>query len=121
MSDIHSMCKRLYDLIGRVNYRRGDYEFIVGTTEGMKYPYLQVAAVKPCTYTGEPTMQKGGKHYISEYACDSEIFQCMLSLALAFEAHEVREDFMVDGKRVFGPHISTAALAVVADQLDHRS
>lgn len=69
---------------------------------------------------GEHSWQGGAKHYVSEHACDNEIFQMMLGAVLAFDEHETREAFLVDHKRVFNPHISTAALALVCDDVEVR-
>jgi hypothetical protein len=114
------MYDRLLALVERVNYRK-DYYFLVGITDGMKYPYLQIAHLRPDSITGEIDWGRGGKAYISQHATDSEIFQTMLGLAKAYEEHEAREFFLVDGKRVFGPHITTTALAKVCDETDYRA
>lgn len=111
--------KRLKKLVKRVTYREG-YTYIVGLAEGMKYPYVQISHYRPDAITGKMGTGKGGKAYISQYATDSEIFQTLFGLAKAYEEHEVREFFHVDGKRVFGPHIKTSALAAVADDTDYR-
>lgn len=111
--------KRIKKLVERVTYRE-DYTFIVGLTEGMCYPYVQISHMRPDAITGKMGVGKGGKAYISQYATDSEIFQTLFGLAKAYEEHEVREFFHVDGKRVFGPHIKTTALAAVADNTDYR-
>lgn len=115
--DLYLRVKRLTQ---RVTYR-DDYTIFVGLTDGMKYPFLQIKHYRPDSVTGQWGWGSGGKAYISEHATDSEIFQTMLGLAKAYEEHEVREFFLVDGKRVFGPHITTTALAKVADETDYRS
>jgi len=114
-----ALYSRLRRLADRVDFRQ-NYQVYVGITEGMKYPYLQVKCWRPDTNTGVAGWGGGGKAYVSEHATDSEIWQTMLGLLLAYDAHEVREAFRVDGKRVFGPHISTAALMTVCDDLDAR-
>lgn len=111
--------KRLRALVERVSYRQG-YRFKVGITEDMKYPFLQIEHWRPDTFTGVYSWGKGGKAYITQWATDSEIFQTLFGLAKAYEEHEVREAFLVDGKRPFGPHIHTEALCEVADRLDVR-
>lgn len=111
---------RIKALSGRVAYRE-DYGFIVGLTEGMKYPYIQIWHKRPDAISGKVSVGKGGKAYISEWATDSEIFQTMFGLARGYEEHEVREFFRVDGEQVFGPHIKTTALATVARDTDYRS
>lgn len=110
---------RLLDLAARVQYRP-NYQWVVGTTQGMKYPYLQIRHWRPDSTTGEMAWGAGGKAYISQHATDSEVFQTMLGLAKSYEEHEVREFFNVDGKRPFGPHIDTAALCEIADRIEVR-
>lgn len=114
---------RVVNAVARIGYRDGEgegYRIHVGLTEGMKYPYVQVQHLRPDTDTGEVEWGGGGKAYVTEWATESEIFQMVLGLAIAYETHEVREAFKVDGKRVFGPHIQTTALAEVCDRLDVR-
>lgn len=111
---------RLQSLIERVSYRNATYYFRVGLTPGMKYPFVQIAHLRPDSTTGEQGWGFGGKAYISEHVTDSEVFQTLFGLAKAYEEHEVREFFLVDGKRPFGPHIDTVALCGVADRLDAR-
>lgn len=117
--DTRRQYKRIKALVDRVTYRE-DYTFIVGLTEGMRYPYVQISHYRPDAITGKMGMGKGGKAYISQWATDSEIFQTLFGLAKAYEEHEVREFFHVDGERVFGPHIKTSALAAVARNTDYR-
>lgn len=69
---------------------------------------------------GPRSWQRGGKAYISDHAVENEVFQCFLSLVLAFDEHETREAFLVDKRRVYGPHISIPALSLVADDTQVR-
>jgi hypothetical protein len=112
--------RRVRETVERIGYRREGYRVFVGETDGMRYPYVQVQHYRADTNTGEMGWGGGGKAYVSEWATDSEIFQMVLGLFIAYETHEVREAFLVDGRRVFGPHISTYALMEVCDRLDVR-
>lgn len=114
--------ERVRELVGRITppARR---RFRVATNEhGMVY--LQVEGkVRDLTdplNPGPTRWQRGTKAYISEHAVDSEVFQCALSLLITFDEHETREAFLVDGKRVFGPHIRTEALKSVCDDTETR-
>jgi hypothetical protein len=60
------------------------------------------------------------KWYVSPHSCESEVYQTMLLAALQGNEHEAREDFKVDGKRLYGPHINHQALAKASTNLDHR-
>ena len=119
--DRDKMIRRLQALVERVTYREG-YEFYIGVTKGMKYPFLQIRHWRPDAF--DPSCMgwgHGGKAYITQWATDSEIIQTMLGLAKSYEEHEVREFFLVDGKRPYGPHIDVNALIGVAEELDVRS
>lgn len=103
------MCLRLEKLLARVKYRAG-YEFRIGTTSGMKYPFVQVGHWRKDAYTDQWEWGRGSKAYISEHATDSEIFQTLFNLAKAYEDDEVRRFLRVDDKRVFGlPALDTPA------------
>jgi len=69
----------------------------------------------------EVTLQKGGKRYVSRFACESEVVQGAFAQIMAFEQHEVREYFRYGDKRLFGPHIALHALMSVCDQTEARS
>lgn len=112
--------ERVVRVCERIEYRPETYQIYVGVTAGMKYPYVQVRCWRADTNTGEMGWGGGGKAYVSEWATESEILQMVLGLAMAYETHEVREAFRVDGKRIYGPHISSDALAEVCDRLDAR-
>jgi hypothetical protein len=122
MYDKKKHYERVWALVGRVAYRDDDdYVFKVGETEGMKYPFIQLQHYRRDAITGEWGWGAGGKAYITQHATDSEIFQTMIGLAKSYEEHEVREHFLVDGARVFGPHIDTMALKEIAERVDVRS
>ena len=112
--------KRLEEFVERVTFRPDRYRFRIGTTKWMKYPFLQVQCYRPDTFTGEMEWGSGGKAYISEFATNSEIFQTMLGLAKGYDEHEVRESFLVDGKRPYGPHIDVEMLIAVSERYDAR-
>ena len=87
--------------------------------DGGRY-YFQIEARRRDTFTGEWGTGRGGKAYLSPYATDSELVQTAFGLYKAYAEHEVRETFLWRGRRVFGPHIDTAALWEVAERYDAR-
>lgn len=114
--ELYSRLRRLVDRVSlRMNYR-----IHVGMTEGMKYPYLQVQHYRADTNTGVWNWGHGGKMYVSEWSTDSEVFQGILGLLIAYETHEVREGFRVDGVRAYGPHVDVEAHKEIAHRLDVR-
>lgn len=60
------------------------------------------------------------KWFISEHATRSEIIQTMLKCVLTAEEHEAREQFLVDGRAIYGPHISSDVLWAVCNATDKR-
>ena len=83
--------------------------------------YFQIACERPDTFTGQVGEGRGGKAYLSRHATDSELVQAAFGLYRAYVEHEARETFLWRGRRVFGPHISTAALWEVAERYDARA
>jgi hypothetical protein len=67
---------------------------------------------------GPKSWQGGRKSYVIGSPCEGAFFQMCLDLLTAFDAHKTREAFLVDGKRVFGPHISLDALQSVCEDTE---
>lgn len=82
--------------------------------------YYQIAFWRQDVITGEWGTGYGGKAYLSPHASDSELIQTIFSLYKGYWEHEARETFKWKGRRIFGPHISAAALWQVARQVDLR-
>jgi hypothetical protein len=82
--------------------------------------YYQVTCWRRDTDTNVWAYGYGRKAYLSVFMTYSELVRLAFGLLLAYEEHECREAFRVDGVRVFGPHISVEALKTVADQVDVR-
>lgn len=72
--------------------------------------YIQVRYNERDIKTKEMTEQHGRKWYISPFSTESEVFQTGLKAVLTSAEHRVREHFLVDGVRVFGPHLDVDAL-----------
>lgn len=49
--------------------------------------------------------QRGGKHYISKYATDSEVYFKAWKACQDYITHEIHESFYVNHIRVFDPHL----------------
>lgn len=82
--------------------------------------YFQIEAERIDTFTGCLGTGRGGKAYLSRHATDSELVQTVWGLYQSYVLHEARETFLWRGRRVFGPHIDTAALWEVAERYDAR-
>jgi len=48
--------------------------------------------------------QVSRKWYVSRWATESEVLQTALACVLMAAEHEMREQFLVDGRPIYGPH-----------------
>lgn len=60
--------------------------------------------------TNVPSWQKGGKHYISKYAIETEVVFKALKACLDFAEHEIRESFTYRGVAISNPHTDVERL-----------
>lgn len=70
---------------------------------------------------GRLIAQHGRKWYISPHSTEGEVIQTALSAVFWAMEHEVREQFKVDGKAIFGPHLDINQLLRVADKTVERA
>lgn len=117
--------ERVQNLLKRISTKLFDVEFrIVAeydkefTTYVNEVPngriYLQVHYDQPCNETGKIQTWHSGKFYLSQYMTDDEIVK---KAWVAFEMcvkHEIMEAFLVDGLRLFNPHVNFEALLSVS-------
>jgi hypothetical protein len=61
--------------------------------------------------TGEVKLQKCRKWYLSSHACESEIIRTAYKAIEAAELHELQENFIYCGQRIFDPHLNLTDLA----------
>lgn len=83
-------------------------------------PYLQIRQDTICNRTGEKYSEGGRKWDLSEHMTESEIVFTIFKATLTFIEHELREQFLYKGKRIFDPHIDVNALLSVCGQLSVR-
>ena len=65
---------------------------------------------------GIPKRWKSRKWYLSDYMTADEIIKTTFAAFRAAVEHEILEGFTVNGKILFNPHISVAALLTVCDE-----
>ena len=120
---------RVQEIAGRVQYREETYEFEVDIDRADPdgRVFVQLLHERPDANTGVLSQGAGGKRYLSPHMTDSEVVRTMFGAAVAYEEHEVREFFRYrpagsskEIRQVFGPHIDTDSLWLVANQLDVR-
>ena len=63
--------------------------------------------------SGPTQVQRTERWLISKEARPSEVFQRCLRVALASAEHRVREHFLVDGVRIYGPHLDADELVAL--------
>jgi hypothetical protein len=83
--------------------------------------YFQIQCIRKDVITGKVGPGFGGKAYLSPHMTDSELIQVVFGLYRGYWEHEARETFMWNGRRIFGPHISSEALWSIATRVDVRS
>lgn len=81
-------------------------------------PYLQIACLRPDTFTGEMGEGRGRPARLTENVTRSEVVFTVWGLFESYVIHEAREAFLYRGRRVLGPHMDIDAIWSVADQLD---
>lgn len=106
---------RVTALLDRIKYL--DWDFWLASTEPLaaKAPlYLQVRFQAPEGW------QHGRKWLLSPHMTDSEIVMTAFKAVMTAAEHEVRENFLYQDKRIFGPHLNVEVLAAVADMTSVR-
>lgn len=91
--------------------------FVVNVQDGQIFLQVEGYVRDLTDPTGEDSTfgwQRGSRQWVSPAAKESDIFRMMLAMLIAFDEHETREAFLVDGVRVFGPHVTIDALKHVA-------
>lgn len=79
------------------------YEFHVSGQWG-GVALLTVQSKRPCSASGGlPNLQTGRPWYISRSFTEAQIYNTCLMAVLAFEEHEIRENFKVNGKALYAP------------------
>jgi hypothetical protein len=76
---------------------------------------LQVVFMAPDCENGAPTEQHGRKWYVSSHACKSEVVQTAYAAVQRAILHEVAEDFLYRGRRIYNPHQDVEELVTLAD------
>lgn len=64
--------------------------------------------------TGNPSVQKTRKWYISQFAVPSEVVQTLFKCVITSMEHRTREHFKYKGERIFGPHFNVESLVDIA-------
>ena len=110
---------KVKEVLSHITYK--NWWFIVETkNDGF---YLQIAFMGPDADDsggGRVIEQHGRKWLISPYMTKNELIQTAFKAILTAEEHEVRENFMYNGKRILGPHIDVDVLWKVCDKVDVR-
>lgn len=65
---------------------------------------------------GSLELQKSRKWFLSEHMTDSEVVQTVFLCVKTAEEHELRENFLLNGTQVFGPHHDLFGLAYLIQE-----
>ena len=110
--------EQLKDIVLRVNYP--DHRWLIGDDGSslfIQIAYDEVDVDEPERGLRE---QRGRKWKISRWMIEDEVFRTMLAASLASAEHRVREHFLVDGVRVFGPHLDINQLIEFVKQSEEK-
>jgi hypothetical protein len=94
--------------------QEGDLQTLVAAPIGF---FVQIeydeADIDDLSDSGALEVQQGRKWFVGAHVSESEVIQTMLKAALASAEHRTREWFLVDGKRIYGPHMSSHELSAL--------
>lgn len=107
------------DILTQIEFKYPNWNYVVDTKNDEVF--LQGKWQAPDATTGTTEDMSSRKYFISKYALDAEIIQTALVCALGAVEHELREHFLVDGYRIFGPHIDPKARLNLKDEAQPRS
>lgn len=74
---------------------------------------FQASFYGPDAKTGEMSLQKCRKWYVSPHACEGEIVRTVYKGIEAAEIHELQERFKYCGQTIFSPHLHPEDLAIL--------
>ena len=97
---------RFSEMLRDVTYK--DWSFVVGGA-GTDL-WLQVQFKAKDNFGSAEESWSGRKWRLSEHMTKSEVVQTALMAVLAAEEHEAQEQFLYQGRAIFGPHFSVDKL-----------
>lgn len=112
--------KELLDIVNDLHFN--DWVFSVKTEHDLMF--LRVSFMTEDNWEtdiSKSIIQHRGRWWvISEHMTRSEVTQTALKAVLTAIEHEAREQFLYQGKAIYGPHLDPDALLEVADRVDVR-
>ncbi len=127
-----SALERVQKVIDRISYSRiaglevnhgtvsiaGEGHGDTRSAEERRHLWIEVAVPRRDARDGVVRMGYGGKRYLPEDASEGDIVRAVFGAISAYEEHERREFFTVDGRAVFGPHIMLNAMLWASTDTD---
>lgn len=111
---------KLKEIISEIDAEYQEKKFEIFFGEHEENLWVQVGTERPCTYSKEIGIGKGGKVYVSEFATHDEVVKKIFGLVMAYVEHEAREGFKWKGRRIFNPHVTIEALHSIALKSNYR-
>lgn len=97
--------KRVGDLLRRITFPGLRFQVNEVMEAGVVMEVsMRCFGVETCVLTLEEERQNGRWWRLSKHMTDGEVMQTALMAVLAYQEHETREAFQVDGLPVFQPH-----------------
>lgn len=112
--------QQLNDLAWRIRFRsEREFGLCLGVDEGGRV-WFEILCRRPDTFTGEFGTGRGGRRYVRSDVGMDELNRAVFGAYVGYGEHECRESYVVDGVRVFGPHIPLSVLLVAGRQVEVR-
>lgn len=117
------------ELISRISMKLFGITFYIDVYEDERFhnslgqgrKYLQIFYLAHCNKTGRFERWTGRKWYLSDFMTDDEVIKTAWCAYEAVVKHEILETFLVDGKRLFNPHVNYEELLEISDKEVRRS
>lgn len=99
------------DLVKKITYKDWTIKILVKDDGFLLQPIFNA----PDQYSKQMEEQHCRKWYVSQHSCDSEIIRtCYLAIQQG-EMHELSENFMFNGQRIYNPHLNLKRLADIIE------
>jgi hypothetical protein len=108
--DIH--LAHIQDILSRIVYK--DWTFKTGIMGDGSYIQACFMASDNNNPDSEPTAQCGSKWYVSTHAIDQEVVRTAFKAIRDAEFHELCEQFLYRGVRIFNPHMDPEAVVALS-------
>lgn len=112
MQTLHSVT----EIVSKISFK--DWKFLVKDDGRI---FIQILFEDIDRISGEVTLQRCRKWYLSPHMVNSEIVRTAFKAVMAAMEHEVEEEFKYKGARIFNPHMDLDNLVDFAKKKENIS